>query len=243
MNKTTKTVFITGANKSIGFETARQMAVAGYHVFMGCRDQARGEAAAAQLRAAGLNNITLIQIDTSDAASVRQAKQAVAALTDRLDVLINNAGILGGLQQQPSTVDIAVIRQVFDTNFFGVIQTTQAFMDLLRPSPDPRIINVSSGLGSLTNHSDPGWEHYHVKNGAYGPSKTALNAYTVALAYELRDTPFRVNSIDPGYTATDFNNHRGPGTIEEAVEAIFRFATADDIPTGKFYDRKGELPW
>lgn len=243
MNKTTKTVFITGANKGIGFETTRRLAAAGYHVFMGCRDLAKGEAAAATLRAEGLNNIALIEIDTSNPHSVQQAGQSLAAQTDRLDVLINNAGILGAIPQMPSTADMAVIRQVFDTNFFGVIQTTQALMDLLRPSPSPRIVNVSSGLGSLTQHSDPSWEYYAVKNAAYGPSKTALNAYTVALAWELRDTAFRVNTVDPGYTATEFNNYRGPGTIPEATEVIIRFATADDVPTGKFYDAKGELPW
>ena len=243
MNKTTKTVFITGANKGIGFEVARQLATAGYHVFMGCRDLVKGEAAAAQLRAAGLTNITLIEIDTSNPSSVQQAKQAVAAQTDRLDVLVNNAGILGAIPQTASVTDVSVIRHVFDTNFFGVIQTTQAFMDLLRPSPAPRIVNVSSGLGSLTQQSDPSWEYYTVKGSAYAPSKTALNAYTVALAYELKDTAFRVNTVDPGYTATDFNNHRGPGTIPEAAEVIIRFATADDLPTGKFYDAKGELPW
>src|SRR4029077_12670314 len=132
----------------------------------------------------------------SNAASVQQAKQAVAAQTDHLDALVNNAGILGVVPQPASQVDVGVIRNVFDTNFFGVIQTTQAFMDLLRQSAAPRIVNVSSGLGSLTHHSDPSWEYYSIKGAAYGPSKTALNAYTVTLAYELRDTAFKVNSID-----------------------------------------------
>jgi NAD(P)-dependent dehydrogenase (short-subunit alcohol dehydrogenase family) len=98
-------------------------------------------------------------------------------------------------------------------------------------------------ITGLTQHSDPSWEYYNFKSAGYGPSKTALNAYTIALAYELRDTPFKVNSIDPGYTATDFNNHRGTGTVAEATEAIVRFATADELPTGKFYDRHGEVPW
>ncbi len=244
MKNTIKTALITGANRSIGFETARQLASAGYHIFLGSRDRAKGEAAAAQLRAEGLSAITVIEIDTSSAASVQRAKQAVAAQTDHLDALVNNAGILGAVPQTALQADVAVIRNVFDTNFFGVIQTTQAFIDLLRQSAAPRIVNVSSGLGSLTQHSDPSWVYYSIKGAAYGPSKTALNAYTVVLAYELRDTAFKVNSIDPGYTATDFNQHRGTGTVAKAAEVIVRFATAGaDSPTGKFYDINGELPW
>jgi NAD(P)-dependent dehydrogenase (short-subunit alcohol dehydrogenase family) len=239
----TKRALVTGANKSIGFETVRLLALAGYHVFMGCRDIVKGEAAAAQLRASGLHAVTVIELDISRPASVAQAKEQVEALTDHLDALVNNAGISGILPQPASVTDVALIRRVFDTNFFGTIQTTQAFIPLLRRSPAPRIVNVSSGLGSLTQHSDPNWEYYAIKSAAYGPSKTALNAYTVALAYELKDTAFKVNSIDPGYTATDFNNHRGPGTIAEATVAIIQFATAADGPTGKFYDAKGELPW
>ena len=220
------------------------MAQLGYHVFLGCRDTAKGAAAAAQLRAEGLTALSVIEIDTSNPASVQQARRAVAAQTDYLDVLVNNAGILGVTPQGPSQIDTSAIRQVFDTNFFGVIQTTQAFIDLLRPSPAPRIVNVSSGLGSLTQHSDPSWMYYNIKSAAYGPSKTALNAYTVALAYELKDTAFKVNSIDPGYTATDFNQHRGTQTIAEGTEAIVRFATAGaNSPSGKFYDAKGEVPW
>jgi NAD(P)-dependent dehydrogenase (short-subunit alcohol dehydrogenase family) len=124
----------------------------------------------------------------------------------------------------------------------------ETFLPLLKAAPQPRIVNVTSGLASLTLHSDPAWKYYSVKGAAYGPSKTALNAYTVVLAYELRDTPFKVNVVDPGYTATDFNQHRGPGDVPGAAAIIVKYATlGPDGPTGKFFSRDfedgGESPW
>ncbi|MEJ7661359.1 MAG: SDR family NAD(P)-dependent oxidoreductase [Hymenobacter sp.] len=148
-----------------------------------------------------------IQLDVADSASIQAAREAVGQKTTVLDVLVNNAGISGGMPQPALGTGVGVIKQVFDTNVFGVIETTQAFIDLLRRSPAPRIVNVTSGLASLTLHNDPSWKYYAVKGAAYHTSKTALNAYTVMLAYELRDTPFKVNAVDPGFTATDFNNH------------------------------------
>ncbi|MCC8423416.1 SDR family oxidoreductase [Mucilaginibacter sp. UR6-11] len=240
-----KKVLITGANKSIGFETARQLLQQGYFVYLGSRDKAKGEQAVAQLKAEGLANTGLLLIDVSNPESVAQA----AAQVKELDVLINNAGILGGMQQTPSTTPLSTIREVFDTNFFGVISVTQSFIDVLKKSPEPRIVNVTSGLGSLTLHSDPNWKYYQVKGAAYGPSKTALNAYTVHLAHELKDTAFKVNAIDPGYTQTDFNHHNGPGTVEDAAKIIVKYATIGaDGPTGKYFsnDREAgdqESPW
>lgn len=141
------------------------------------------------------------------------------------------------------------IKAVFETNFFGVIQVTQTFLDLLKKSDAPRISNITSGLGSLTLHSDPSWKYYQVKAAAYGPSKSALNAYTIVLAYELKDSAFKVNVIDPGYTATDFNHHSGPGTVESAASFIIKHTLTDENgPTGQFFsndieDESGISPW
>ena len=154
----------------------------------------------------------------------------------KLDILINNAGISGPYPQTASSTKIEALQQVFDTNFFGAISVTQTFLELLKKSDSPRISNITSGLGSLTLHSDPGWQYYDVKLAGYTTSKAALNAYTIVLAYELRDLPFKVNVIDPGYTATDFNHHNGPGTVESAAKFIVKHTlTAADAPTGKFF--------
>src|ERR1035437_5472481 len=191
-----KTALITGANRSIGFETARQMARLGYFVFLGCRDLQKGQEAVRQLNNEGLVNIEPLVIDISDPASVASARQELGKRITVLDVLINNAGISGGFPQPASGTSLDTFRHVFDTNFFGTINVTQVFLDMLKKSDAPRIVNVTSGLASLTLHSDPESSFYHFKSAAYGPSKTALNAYTVALAFELKDTPFKVNAVD-----------------------------------------------
>jgi len=240
-----KKVLITGANKSIGFEIARQLLAQGYYVYLGSRDIKNGDEAVTKLKGEGFGNIQAIQIDISNPESIEAASKQIT----ELDVLINNAGISGGFPQSAVTIDSAVIREVFDTNFFGTINVTQAFIDTLKKSEEPRIVNVTSGLASLTLHSDPKWKYYQVKSAAYGTSKTALNAYTVVLAYELKDTAFKVNVVDPGYTATDFNHHNGPGTVEDAAKIIVKYAIIDaDGPTGKFFsndiDEEGqESPW
>ena len=145
--------------------------------------------------------------------------RAVGQKTNVLDVLINNAGINGGMVQTALGTATSVHRQVFDTNYFGAIDVTQAFIDLLRQSPAPRIVNVSSSQGSITLNSDPTSKYYAFKGAVYQSSKAALNMYTSILAHELRDAPFKVNAVDPGFTATDFNHHHGTGTVEEARSA------------------------
>jgi NAD(P)-dependent dehydrogenase (short-subunit alcohol dehydrogenase family) len=231
-----KTVLITGANKSIGFETARQLLKKGYYVYLGCRDLEKGKEAVDQLKSEGLEKVEPIVIDVNNPASVKAAKEVLTGKISALDVLINNAGVAGGFPQNVLETGVAVYRDVFDTNVFGVIEVTQAFMDLLTKSEEPRIVNVTSGLGSLTLHSDPSWKYYSIKPVAYMASKAALNGYTIALAYELRDTAFKVNAVDPGYTATDFNHHSGPGTVEEAAARVVKAATlAVDGPTGQFF--------
>jgi NAD(P)-dependent dehydrogenase (short-subunit alcohol dehydrogenase family) len=244
-----KKVLITGANKSIGFEAARQMLQHGYHVYLGSRDLQKGQQAADQLKAEGFDEVEPLQIDVTDGASIAAARQVLGQKTNALDVLINNAGILGEPSQPALTSSVGMIKEVFETNVFGVIAVTQAFIDLLQQSPAPRIVNVTSGLGSLTLHNDPSWKYYPVKGAAYQPSKAALNAYTIMLAYELRDTPFKVNAVDPGYTATDFNHHSGPGSVADAAARLVKAALlGPEGPTSQFFSddnapATGISPW
>jgi NAD(P)-dependent dehydrogenase (short-subunit alcohol dehydrogenase family) len=239
-----KTVLITGANKGIGLETAKQLLKAGYKAFIGSRDPDRGQEAVRELNAAGYVDAEILTIDVTDPDSVKQASQELSSKITHLDVLINNAGISGDFPQDASNVTQENIRSVFETNFFSVIQTTQAFLPLLRKSDAPRIVNVSSDLGSLGSHSDPNYEHYDTKLAAYCSSKTALNAYTVMLAYELRDTNFKVNSVNPGYTKTDFNFHQGQKSIPEGAAPIVKYATiGSEGPTGSFLSDYGVTPW
>lgn len=244
-----KTALITGANKSIGLETARQLLQRGYYVYLGSRNLQNGQQAVAQLQSEGLSTVEPLQLDVTDSASIAAARQTLGQKTQVLDVLINNAGILGATVQPPLGTDVKLIKEVFETNVFGVIQVTQAFIDLLRESPEPRIVNVTSGLGSLTLHNDPTWKYYPVKGAAYQPSKAALNAYTIMLAYELRDTPFKVNAVDPGYTATDFNHHSGPGSVSDAAARVVKAAVlGPDGPTSQFFSddnapETGISPW
>ena len=224
-----KTVLITGANKSIGFETARQLLQQGYYVYLGSRDSKKGQEAVSQLQSEGLKQVESIAIDVDNIDSIKAARQKIKVL----DVLINNAGVLG---DYGFDADLSVFKQVFATNFFGAIAVTQAFIDLLRQSPEPRIVNVTSGLGSLTMQSDPSWKNYQVKPASYVASKAALNAYTIVTAWYLRDTRFKVNAVDPGYTATDFNNHSGPGSVPDAAARVVKAAMMDaNGPTGQFF--------
>ncbi|OQP63747.1 neomenthol dehydrogenase [Niastella vici] len=237
---TKKTVLITGANQGLGFETAKQLAELGYYVYMGSRDSAKGIAAKQKLNESGFSNVEFIEIDVTDLNSIKSARQELEAKSQRLDVLINNAGISGGLiTQNMSTYDIENLRKVFETNFYGAVQTTQQFIDLLKRSNEPRIVNVSSGLGSLGFSFSHDLAFY-----AYGCSKTALNAFTVSLAKELRDTNFKINSVEPGYTATNLNQYQGTQTPEQAVGIIVKYATvSNDAPTGKFFWKEGEFAW
>lgn len=243
------TVLITGANRSIGLETAKQLSEKGLFVYLGSRDLAKGEAIVKELAEQGFDNIKAIEIDVTNPESISAAKNIIEQEQGKLDILINNAGILGTQPQTAAETSVGNIKEVFETNFFGVINVAQAFLELLKKSESPRISNITSGLGSLTLHSNPSWKYYQVKNAAYGPSKTALNAYTIVLAYELRDSNFKVNVIDPGYTATDFNHHSGPGSVESAASFIIKHTLTDENgPTGQFFsndieDEAGISPW
>jgi NAD(P)-dependent dehydrogenase (short-subunit alcohol dehydrogenase family) len=250
----TQTALVTGANKSIGLEVVRQLAGAGYHVFLGSRDREKGEAAVRQLTdgreltaGGGLavgGRIELLIVDVSSESSVKAAAADLAQRIPRLDVLVNNAGILGRLPQTPSDAGDDNMHQVFETNFFGAVRMVRHFMPLLEKSELPRIVNVTSDLASLTLHNDPQWRYYAIKGAAYGPSKTALNAYTVALAYELRDRGFKVNAVNPGHTATEFNNFRGYKKVGDAAAIVAQYAQLDkDGPSGRFISDYGESPW
>lgn len=245
-----KTVLITGANKGIGFETAKQLAQRDYFVYLGSRDKAKGNDAINKLKDLGISNVELIEIDVTNSNSIKQAKKGLESGIKSLDVLINNAGISAGQPQNMSSIEIEDLRKVFDTNFFGAVQTTQQFLPLLKKSSEPRIVNVSSGLGSLALHSNTQNPNFAIYD-AYSCSKTALNAFTVMLANELKDTnlpagrqSFKINSVTPGYTATDLNDFKGIQTVEQAAKVIVKYATMDnDGPTGKFFKEDGEVDW
>ncbi|MFC5873603.1 SDR family NAD(P)-dependent oxidoreductase [Chryseobacterium arachidis] len=230
-------------------ETAKQLSKQGSFVYLGSRNLENGEKVVQELSEQGYQNIKAIEIDVTNPESISKAKNMVEKEKGKLDILINNAGILGVIPQTTTETSVNNIKEVFETNFFGVINVTQAFLELLKKSDGPRISNITSGLGSLTLHSDPTWKYYHVKNAAYGPSKSALNAYTIALAYELRELPFKINVIDPGYTATDFNAHSGPGSVESAASFIIKHTLTDENgPTGQYFsndieDETGISPW
>ncbi len=244
-----KKALITGANKGIGFETARQLLQQGYYVYLGSRSQENGQAAVERLHAEGWVQVEAVTLDVTDADSVSAARQEIGNKTDYLDVLINNAGINGGMPQSSLEASVDQYKRVFETNLYGVVRVTQAFIDLLKKSPEPRIVNVSSSGSSLTLQSDPTWKYYSHKAALYPASKAALNMYTIDLAYQLKDTPFKVNAVCPGFVATDFNNHRGTGSVEEAGTRIAKYAMiGPEGPTGKFIAEEynpqtGETPW
>lgn len=240
---TGKTVLITGANKSIGFETARQLGRAGYRVWLGSRDTARGQAAATQLVAEGLD-VRLLAIDVTRDDSVHEAAERVRAVEGKLDVLINNAGVLGVTPAKANEQPVDDIRLVYETNVLGPIRVTQAFTPLLKAAGQSNIVMVSSGLGSLSWLSDPQHPFYGVNAMGYNSSKSALNAVTVSLAKSLAADGIKVNAVDPGYTATDFNGHSGNRTVEQAAAGVAWLARQDASgPTGGFYFEQETVPW
>jgi len=234
---------ITGANKGIGFEIARQIGQTGATVLLGARNKAAGEKAAATLGAEGID-ARFVAIDVADYASIEASAGSITDGFGRLDILVNNAGINDPSDGPALTARLDAVERVLRTNFLGALAVTQAMLPLLRKSTAARIVNVSSGLGSLTLNGDPSYPYAAAKLIGYSASKAALNMLTVQLAYLLRDTAIKVNSADPGYTATDLNGHRGSQTVPEgAAEAIRLALLADDGPTGTYSDSKGIVPW
>ncbi|CAG6395051.1 NADP-dependent 3-hydroxy acid dehydrogenase YdfG [Actinacidiphila cocklensis] len=233
---------VTGANKGIGYEIAAGLGALGWSVGVGARDEARREAAVQKLRAGGADAFG-VPLDVTDDASVAAAARLVEERAGRLDVLVNNAGVTGGMPQTPTTVDLSAVRTAVETNVVGVIRVTNALLPLLRRSASPRIVNMSSSVGSLTRQTAPGAETGPI-SAAYAPSKTFLNALTVQYARELRDTNILINAACPGYCATDLNGFRGVRTPEQGAAIAIRLASLpDDGPTGAFFDEDGVVPW
>ena len=243
-----KIALITGSNKGIGYEVARQLGRRPIHVLVGSRDAARGNEAVKTLCDEGVS-AAAIRIDVTDAQSIMEAASWIDERHGKLDILINNAGITGRVfpaevLPPPSQVTVDLMRKVYETNVFGAVAVTNAMLPLLRKSDSGRIVNMSSGLGSLTLTSDSRSEFGPSNVMPYQSSKTALNAITVAYAKELRDTNIKVNSADPGFTATDLNNHRGHRTTEQAAAVVVRLATlSSDGPTGTFQNENGVVAW
>ncbi|MEC3920144.1 SDR family oxidoreductase [Nocardia sp. CDC160] len=247
-----KTALITGANKGIGYETARQLAARGMTVLLGARDPELGQAAADKLRAEGAD-AHFVRIDVTDEESIAAAAARIEADFGKLDVLVNNAAISGGLEGdgKPSSGTLATLRQVYETNLFGLVAVTNALLPLLRRAEAGRIVNVSSEVGSLAGRTNPNNPLSQMVSAIpYTSSKTAVNMATVLYAMELKDTPIKVNAANPGYTATDLNGNSGFRTAEQGAEPSVHLATLpEDGPSGTFYgyiwgqDEYGRIDW
>ncbi len=236
------TVLVTGANKGIGYEIAAGLGALGWRVGVGARDEQRREAAVATLRAGGADAFA-VPLDVTDDASVAAAAGLIEEHGGGLDVLVNNAGTTGGGPQSPTTVDPATMRTVVETNVIGVIRVTNAMLAMLRRSASPRIVNVSSSVGSITRQTSSDAETGPVAV-AYAPSKSFLNAVTVQYAKELAETNILINAACPGFVATDLNGFRGTRTPQQGAATPIRLATLpDDGPTGGFFDDDGTVPW
>lgn len=243
-----KIALITGANRGIGFETARQLAKQGIKVLIGARSEEKGKEAEATLKAEGLD-VEYINIDVDNTATHASAANEIGSKYGKLDILINNAGIFlaeefdNGVPVPASKTSQETFRKTFDTNFFNTIDVTQALLPLVKKSDAGRIVFLSSGLGSLGLHSDPTSEIYNYKVPAYNISKTALNGYVVHLAHELKDTNIKVNTAHPGSVVTDMNQN-GQIPVEEGAKTSVALATLPaDGYSGKFIHLGQELPW
>ncbi|MFL9846007.1 SDR family NAD(P)-dependent oxidoreductase [Flavobacterium rhizosphaerae] len=243
-----KKVFITGANKGIGFATARHFLQKGFYVYLGCRSQERGLEALQLLQSEGLTNAEVILIDISQDESVKNARIQLGKKTATLDVLINNVGITGNMPQDALNATVSELEKVLNTNLYGTLRVTQSFTDLLERSQEPHIINISSSIGSLTLHSDTSWKYYENANifMVYAISKVALNMYSISLGNQL--PKFRVNVIDPGFIKTDLTNNQGSGSPEEAATTIVNTVLDKTVPTKKFVSEDHdsetkECPW
>ena len=244
-----KIAFITGGNRGLGFQTALDLKNEGVKVVIGSRDAQQGEQALAKLRAAGVD-ADVLQFDITKSADYKAAYEYFHSKYGRLDILINNAGIAAGPfpgngpEHSAAEVPSDVLRKVFETNFFAQVELTKTLLPLLKKSPAGRIVNLSSILGSLTLQADPKSPIYNAKSFAYDASKTALNAFTIHLAYELRNTNIKVNSAHPGWVKTDMGGHQAPMELSEGGKTSVALATLPgDGPTGGYFHLGEPLPW
>ncbi len=236
-----KIALITGANKGIGLQTAREVGKAGWIVLLGARNADLGQAAESRLRQEKVD-ARFVELDLTKPPTISAAASRIQREFGRLDVLVNNAGINDNQDGLPSRVSIDAVDRVMRTNFLGTLAVTQAMLPLIRKSTAGRIVNVSSGLGSLALHCDPKWDLRYELLG-YCSSKAALNMFTIQLAFELKKEGITVNSVNPGYTATDLNAHKGHQTLEEGAAEIVRLALLEHGPTGGFFETGRSLPW
>lgn len=243
MQTADRIALVTGANKGIGFETARQLAQAGATVVIGARDEERGQAAVDRLRQEGLG-AGLLVLDVLDAASIRAVADEIEAQYGRLDTLVNNVGVFAQGDTVPSSTSLAIVRMSMETNFFGTLAVTQAMLPLLRRSDAGRIVNLSSSCGSIAGNGEPSSPFYAAQYIGYNASKAALNMLTVQLAQELRETNIVVTSVCPGFVNTDLNGHTGQLTASEAAQTPVHYATIGaDAASGRFMDRSGAVAW
>lgn len=240
MTDAIRIALVTGANKGIGLEIARQLAQAGVRVVIGARDAGRGKAAVADLASQGLAAQS-VRLDLDDQESIADAAATIASEHGRLDILVNNAGIFDTADGPPSRASLAAVRRVMEVNFFGTLAVTQAMLPLLRAAPAGRIVNVSSSLGSLTLNGDPTSTYYSSQFIGYNASKAAVNMLTVQLHEELRDTPIIVNSVSPGFVKTDLTGY-GTITPEEGARLPVQHALGGEY-SGRFVEAAGETPW
>ena len=236
-----RVALITGANQGIGFEIARQLGKQGILVIASARDKQKGLAAVAKLQQEGAKAQSLV-LDVTAQPTIDAAAAEVEREFGKLDILVNNAGIVTE-RTPPTKSQIENFRKTFETNVFGLVAVTQAFLPLLRKAPAGRIVNVSSALGSLTSVSAP-QSRFDNSYLAYGASKAAVNSVTISFARELKDTAIKVNAAAPGYTATAMNNFAGTQTVDQGAIAAVRLATLPaDGPTCGFFDKDGVVPW
>lgn len=245
MNSSQKIAFVTGGNRGIGYETAKGLGALGISVVIGSRDLTKGEAAAQRLRVLGYQ-AEAIQYDADQENAADRAYDYFNQHYGKLDILVNNAGILQEplMSTNSSTVNLQTLQATFQTNLFAVIALTQKLLPLIKKSAAGRIVNLSSILGSLTLHSMPNSPIEPAKSFAYNASKTALNAYTIHLAHELRDTNIKVNSAHPGWVKTDLGGDSAPMELEEGGKTSVQLATlTNEAATGGFYHQGEALPW
>lgn len=243
MKQNIKIALVTGANKGLGFETAKQLSALNVKVLLGVRNKEAGENARKTLESQGID-VEVVFIDVSDENSIIKARKKIDSDYGRLDILVNNAGVMLDLGQKLDEVSLEVIKKTFEVNVFGVMTTIKHMLPLLRKSDAGRIVNVSSGLGSLHQNADPNYMYYPYKLLAYNSSKSALNSVTLSYAFELKGSKIKINSADPGFCKTDLNGNIGPKSPEEGAKIAVELATLDEKgPHGGFFDSNGIVPW